>query len=107
MKAIVIREPYISLILDGKKTWEMRSTRANYRGRVGLIKQGSGHVVGVAELVDCRPPLTAANFGENEIFHCVAPADQPSALKRRWVYPWVIGGKAPIPSRALQAQGRR
>jgi hypothetical protein len=92
MKAIVIREPYVSLILDGKKTWEMRSTRANYRGRVGLIKQGSGHLVGIAELVDCLPPLTAANYAEQEAFHCVAPADQPGAVKSKWIYPWVMKG---------------
>jgi hypothetical protein len=90
MKAIVLREPYVSLILGGKKTWEMRSSPMNMRGRVGLIKQGSGHVVGVAELVDCLPPLTAANYAEKEALHCVAAADQPAAVKRKWVYPWLV-----------------
>jgi hypothetical protein len=49
-------------------------------------------VVGVAELVDCLSPLTAASYAEREVFHCVLAADQPGALMRKWVYPWVMKG---------------
>ena len=37
-------------MLSGKKTWEMRSTRN--RGPIGLIRKGSGQVVGIADIVD-------------------------------------------------------
>jgi hypothetical protein len=90
MKAIPIREPYIGLILRNLKTWEMRSTRVTHRGIVGLIKKGSGHVVGVAQLVDSLPPLTARNYAENEPFHRVTPAEQSGAIERKWVHPWVL-----------------
>ena len=90
MKAIPIREPYIGLILRGLKTWEMRSTRATHRGLVGLIKTGSGHVVGVARLVGSLPPLTAQNYAEKEPFHRVAPPEQAGAIERKWVHPWVL-----------------
>lgn len=90
MKATIIREPYISLILDGHKTWEMRSSRALHRGLVALIKKGTGHVVGTAQLVDSRPPLTTRNYAEHEHLHRVAPADQPAAIRSKWVYPWVL-----------------
>ncbi|MBD8246954.1 ASCH domain-containing protein [Xanthomonas campestris] len=42
MKGLVIDEPWISLILSGQKTWEMRSRATSIRGRIALIKKGSG-----------------------------------------------------------------
>lgn len=48
MDALVIAEPWIGLILDGSKTWEMRSRATRKRGRIALIRKGSGQVVGVA-----------------------------------------------------------
>ncbi len=38
MKALVIRSPWIDLILAGSKTWEMRTKPTSIRGRVALIK---------------------------------------------------------------------
>jgi hypothetical protein len=90
MKAIVIREPYISLILRGEKTWEMRSTKVLHRGVVGLIRKGSGQVFGVANLVDSRPPLSSKNYVEYESFHRVAARDQAGAIESKWVHPWVL-----------------
>jgi hypothetical protein len=90
MKAIVVREPYISLILRGEKTWEMRSTRTLHRGLVGLIRKGSGQVFGVANVVDSLPPLSSKNYAEYEPFHRVAACDQAGAILSRWVYPWVL-----------------
>ena len=52
MKGLIIREPWIGMILAGRKTWEMRSRQTPYRGRIGLIRKGTGMVVGIAEIVD-------------------------------------------------------
>jgi hypothetical protein len=38
---LVIDKPWIDLILDGKKTWEMRSTLTKKRGKIALIRKGS------------------------------------------------------------------
>ena len=56
--ALIVAEPWISKILSGQKTWEMRSTSTTKRGPIGLIAKGSGQVVGVVELVDVAGPLT-------------------------------------------------
>ena len=37
MRALVIREPWLSLILQGHKTWEIRGTNCNIRECIGLI----------------------------------------------------------------------
>jgi hypothetical protein len=97
MKAIIIREPYISLILSGQKTWEMRSSRPQHRGLVGLIKKGSGHVVGTAKLIDVLPALSSGNYAEMEPLHRVSSIAQAEAIKRRWVNPWVLADVRRLP----------
>ena len=62
MRALLIRRPWIDMILDGKKTWEIRGSRTWVRGQIRLIASRSGTVVGVCDLVDCIGPLTAEEF---------------------------------------------
>lgn len=50
-KALIIADPWIEYILDGSKTWEMRSKSTSYQGWIGLIGKGTGKVKGIAELV--------------------------------------------------------
>jgi len=54
MRALLIRTPHIDKILDGKKTWEIRGGRTTVRETVGLIRIGSGTVIGVCDVVDCQ-----------------------------------------------------
>ena len=60
MKALSIKEPWISLIADGEKTIETRTWRTAYRGRLLLVgsKQPPGRYAGLAactaKIVDCR-----------------------------------------------------
>jgi len=50
VKGLIVREPWASLIVDGKKRWEVRRTRTKYRGPVAIIT--GGKIIGVAEIVD-------------------------------------------------------
>ena len=59
-RALVIASPHIDRILAGEKTWEMRSRNCRIRGPIGLIKKGSGTVVGLAEITDVIDPLPAS-----------------------------------------------
>jgi len=71
MKALTIKEPWATLIIDGHKKYEFRSWKTNYRGKI-LIHAGlsiekdmlerfkeydlecsKGAIVGEAELADC------------------------------------------------------
>ena len=57
MKGLIIDEPWISLIVSGEKSWEMRSRDTYVRGRIGLIRKGSKTVIGLADLVETLPKL--------------------------------------------------
>ena len=57
-KALIIADPWIGYLLDGTKTWEMRSSGAAHRGWLGLIRKGTGAIYGIARLVDVGPQLS-------------------------------------------------
>lgn len=39
--ALIIREPWIDLVLSGQKSWELRSRSTEKRGLIGLIRKGA------------------------------------------------------------------
>src|SRR5437763_6150 len=65
MKELIIREPWISLILARKKTCELRSRDTRVRGRIALIRKGCGTVVGVVALVGTLPKLSRSSLISN------------------------------------------
>lgn len=100
-RGLIIADPWIGHILDGRKDWEMRSQATSIRGWFGLIRKGSGHVVGLASLVDCGKALTPSEMIAN-INHHQIPEDM---IRRgevaKWVIPWkladIISLERPLP----------
>jgi hypothetical protein len=90
MKALIVDEPWISRILDGSKTWEMRSRSTEHRGRFALIRKGSGQVVGVAELVGCRGPLSLAELRENAARHTIPAERYENGELSKWNVAWEL-----------------
>lgn len=101
MRGILIGQPYIGMILDGRKTWEMRSRRWRLRGQIALIQLGTKTVVGVANLVDCIGPLTDDQRLATVNLHCVEPKAwlDPEMAKYRiaWVLSDVKRLTTPVP----------
>jgi hypothetical protein len=91
LKALIIDEPWIGLILAGSKTWEMRKTGCTHRGLIALIKKGSGQIVGTAEVVDSlKPIVSSAEYAQAEPKHGIPPARQAQAFNDGWRTPWVL-----------------
>ena len=71
MKALTIKEPWATLIIEGYKEYEFRSWKTNYRGKILIhagksleknqekkfkeynLKYSCGEIIGEADLVDC------------------------------------------------------
>jgi hypothetical protein len=94
---LVIRERWINLVLKGEKTWEMRSQRTNIRGRVALIQQGTGLVVGTACLMDSLAPLSRESYMNHRDRHAIPESMLDEVLAARWIYPWVLSDARRLP----------
>lgn len=94
-KALIIKKPFLDKIFNDGKVWEMRSSRTTISGRIGLIEQGSGHIVGEAYLLGCLAPIAP-----NDAFYRFHKVSNPKLLEK-WKYPWVLANvikyKKPIP----------
>lgn len=89
MRGLIIKQPYVGRILEGKKTWELRSGRANIRERIGLIEAGTSTVVGECDLVDCIPvQVSPAGLKETQAFHGLLENEYYLTKKYRWA--WVL-----------------
>jgi hypothetical protein len=89
-RALLIREPWVDLILDGRKTWELRGSRTSIRGRIALIKAGFGMIVGTCELVDAVGPLTKAELLRNKALHAVPTELIVGSRRYAETYAWVL-----------------
>lgn len=71
MKALSIKEPYATMIKEGKKIIETRTWKTNHRGKILLCaskspkSEISGKAFAVAELLDCLPMVK-----DDERFAC-------------------------------------
>lgn len=88
-KGLIIDEPWLSKILKGDKDWEMRSTRSSHRGPFGLIRKGSGQVVGIAALTGVSGPFDNRSLEESFDRHRVGPGlyEKP---EYKWRYAWQL-----------------
>lgn len=96
MRGLIIREPWIDLILQGEKTWEMRGPRTAVRGRVALIRKGAGAVCGVADLVGTEPALDAAGLAASRDRHRIPASMDAAVLEAGWLVPWVLANARPL-----------
>lgn len=102
-KALIVAEPWIGHLLAGQKTWEMRSQGASHRGWFGLIRKGSGTVVGVARLVDVGASLSQQQMLNTIDKHCIPREMILKGEVDRWTVPWKLADvrrlATPVPYR--------
>ena len=90
-RGLVIAEPWIDHILEGRKDWEMRSTATSVRGWFGLIRKGSGQIEGLARLVGCGPALSQAEMIAHVDRHRIPEKMIRSGAVTKWTIPWKLG----------------
>lgn len=89
LRALLIRRPWIDMILDGQKTWEIRGSRTSVRETIGLVASGSGTIIGVCDLVNCNGPLTPDEFRRNAKRARMRPSEATLGYYRQ-TYAWVV-----------------
>lgn len=100
-KALIIDEPWISKVMNGTKIWEMRNSSSKQRGWIGLIKKGSGHVVGVAKMVGSDGPLSDQKMIDNADKHHIPGSifltGQFSKHRHAWIMSNAVRLHRPVP----------
>lgn len=86
MKALIIKKQWLDLILNGKKSWEIRGSKTKTRGKIELIQSGSGLVIGCCEIVDCFE-LNFLDFQNSINKHQIKDFNK---LPYKKTYAWVI-----------------
>lgn len=101
MKALVIKQPWIDMILAGRKMWELRGSSTKARGTIALIESGSGLVVGTCDLVDVVGPLSIADLKRTTRRHCVPARQLGRKTPYKRTHAWVLANarrlKKPVP----------
>lgn len=83
-KGLIIREPWIDLIFDEKKPWEIRGSNTKIRGEIALIKSGTGLVHGTVILTNCFA-ITQEAFDQGRDNHRI-PETFVNPYKQRYVW---------------------
>lgn len=90
MNGLIIRSPWIELILNGKKTWEIRGHSTKIRGKVALIRGGSGLVVGTCEVIGTIGPLKLGELRKNAGKAGFKKDEVIRNLPYKTTYAWVV-----------------
>ncbi|KAB2310673.1 ASCH domain-containing protein [Betaproteobacteria bacterium SCN2] len=88
-RGLVIMEEPLNKILQGRKTMELRSKHNRQLGPVALIKNGSGKIFAVAEIVESVGPMTYEEFQARAHEHAVEPERQRDVFfEKGWTHGW-------------------
>lgn len=88
LKGLIIKSPWIEYIFDGTKQWEIRGSNTKIRGKIYLIKSGSGHIYGTAEITDCIE-LSLEQYQSAYNMHMI-PLGHLNQLPYRHTYAWIL-----------------
>lgn len=86
VKGLIIKDPWITKILNGEKVWEIRGSNTKIRGTISLIKSGTGMIYGTVNIVDSMEIISIGMWDRNINNHCVEIL--PKEYKR--CYAWVL-----------------
>lgn len=88
-KGLIIKSPWIELILQGLKIWEIRNKTAKKRGKIYLIKSGTGKIFGEVDLVDVIN-IAKEDFYKYKDKHCVTEDNDFKVDDYEKIYAWVL-----------------
>ena len=86
-EVLVVKEPWVSMIIDGKKTWEIRGSATAKRGKIHVAASGcGGMLVGQCQLVDCFP-VSSSELAKNVTKHCIKDL---KSVRYKKPHAWVL-----------------
>lgn len=90
-----VYEPYATLIVQGKKRWELRKHPTRIRGRVAVLHKGQ--VRGTVEIVDVHGPFTVEELQEHYDKHLAHPRFLEAYAQGKPLYAWELQNPEEFP----------
>lgn len=87
---LIIKPEPLQRILNGSKTWEMRSAHTSRRGPIALIEKGGRRIVGVASISSVQGPLTDQEMQASFHLHGITPERLGLPEVQKYRYAWVL-----------------
>lgn len=88
MKGLIIKDPWITKILNGEKPWEIRGSNTKIRGTISLIKSGTGLIFGTVDIVRSTE-ITLDQFRAHKNLHKI-PIDENTQLPYPKTFVWTF-----------------
>ena len=95
-RALVVRVPWASMIVQGTKSWEIRGAATTIRGTIAIAAKGTGTIVGVCSLVDVRGPLSADEYAASRTLRGAGGELSSPSLPYGRTYAWVLSDPRPV-----------
>ena len=89
MKCLKIDDEWLKLVLSGKKTWEIRRTNTNFRGRIALGNTETKKIEGYATIMDSIE-MTVQELKEHGDKHQANDFLDGYANGRKTLFAWVL-----------------
>ncbi len=90
-----VHEPYATLIVQGKKRWELRKHPTRVRGRVAVLHRDQ--VRGTVEIVDVHGPFTVEELQEHYDKHLAHPRFLEAYAQGQPLYAWELQNPEEFP----------
>jgi hypothetical protein len=87
---LIIKPEPLQRILNGSKTWEMRSISTGRRGPIALIEKGGRRIIGVASITSVQGPLTDQVMQASVHLHGITPDRLKLPEVQKYRYAWVL-----------------
>lgn len=104
IKALIVKEYWGRLILDNKKTWEIRGSGTRIRGRVGIIFSGTGKIFGSVNICNSAA-LTCEDFNSYREKHYIYEKFNDLPYKKPFIWEMEKGIWFPSPITYKHPQG--
>lgn len=83
-RALLVKEPWASQLVTGKKTMELRSTRCSFRENVAIARIGTSQIIGTCRIVDCKLVATRDLSTGNLVKAPECPSDFQVKFQLKW-----------------------
>ncbi|GBD15238.1 hypothetical protein HRbin26_00124 [bacterium HR26] len=87
-RSLVVREPWATHIVEGRKRWEIRRYPTRVRGRIGIVSPRG--LIGAVRLIDVLGPFAVEELLEHIDKHLATEEFLSAYAGTRPLYAWVL-----------------